>query len=234
MPSPSLTASLVVVFLGFFAIIMIFAVIYSRMYATNAAHFSFNSEILVRQKQVIEKSSREELSDVTKKLVLMSELVAAIAQRNVTLLFESAPNDIVLSNGRRYFFWRMSGGAAAPAPPSHWLTVFDEKNEKLSEFVVNACPDGSLEKLIDIAKAESSALEKRVGAIENRIASIPTSDPDVWRFIDFLYFSTVIQTTVGLGDILPNSTTVRSLVVLQVMVGYGILIVALNIVLNNH
>ena len=54
----------------------------------------------------------------------------------------------------------------------------------------------------------------------------------IWTFTDFLYFSTIIQSTVGLGDIQPNSTKVRAVVILQIMIGYLILIVILNIILG--
>jgi uncharacterized membrane protein len=68
--------------------------------------------------------------------------------------------------------------------------------------------------------------------VEERLVSITSDTPLVWGFWDFIYFSTVIQTTIGLGDILPNSTLVRKLVVLQVIIGYGLLSVALNLVLS--
>jgi ion channel len=232
MAGSNVATLLLIIFLSFFVAILIFALIYSRLYTSNATHFSFNSEILLQQKQVVERSSREELSNITKNLVLMTELVTATALRRVTILFESAPNDVVLPDGRRYEF-RM-GSEGPHAPPSCWVTVYDEQGRTLSWLHVSAIPDGSLERLADIAKSKVSELGRHVGRLEERIASIPTGEPDVWNFIDFLYFSTIIQTTVGLGDILPNSRTVRLLVVVQVMLGYGILVVALNIVLNNH
>jgi uncharacterized membrane protein len=74
--------------------------------------------------------------------------------------------------------------------------------------------------------------EERCVTVTDRLQSLKSDRPQVWGFWDFVYFSTVIQTTIGLGDILPNSTLVRKLVVVQVLVGYGILIVFLNIVLR--
>jgi hypothetical protein len=47
-----------------------------------------------------------------------------------------------------------------------------------------------------------------------------------------VYFSTIVQTTVGFGDILPNRTPVRMLVTAQIMIGYALLVVVLNIVLS--
>lgn len=52
-----------------------------------------------------------------------------------------------------------------------------------------------------------------------------------WTLLDFLYFSLITQSTVGYGDILPNSTGVRMLVCSQIFTGYFILVVVLNLIL---
>ncbi len=67
---------------------------------------------------------------------------------------------------------------------------------------------------------------------QSRLASLATEEPDAWSFWDFFYFSTIIQTTVGLGDILPNSTLVRMVVAVHVLIGYALLIVVLNIAIG--
>lgn len=46
-----------------------------------------------------------------------------------------------------------------------------------------------------------------------------------WNFIDFFYFSTITQATVGYGDMLPNSTFIRFLVALQTLIGIFITII---------
>ena len=51
-------------------------------------------------------------------------------------------------------------------------------------------------------------------------------------YLDFVYFSTVTQSTVGYGDILPNSTAVRSIVMLQLIWAYALLVYVLNLVLS--
>jgi uncharacterized membrane protein len=66
----------------------------------------------------------------------------------------------------------------------------------------------------------------------NRLKSLTTATPDIWSYWDFVYFSTIVQTTVGFGDILPNSTAVRLVVTSQILIGYALLIVVLNIVLG--
>jgi hypothetical protein len=52
-----------------------------------------------------------------------------------------------------------------------------------------------------------------------------------WSYMDFVYFSTITQCTVGYGDILPNHTKIRIFVIIQVMLGYSILVVFINIIL---
>ena len=74
--------------------------------------------------------------------------------------------------------------------------------------------------------------QARAAIVEKRLLSVPSNPYDVWSYWDFLYFSSICQTTVGFGDILPNGTPVRLLVVTQIVLGYGILIVLLNIVFH--
>jgi hypothetical protein len=49
-----------------------------------------------------------------------------------------------------------------------------------------------------------------------------TSSPWARRWVDFLYFSTITQSTVGYGDILPNSTSVRGVVMFQCILSLGL------------
>lgn len=67
----------------------------------------------------------------------------------------------------------------------------------------------------------------------NQRAKLVGDDPSqAWGLLDFLYFSAITQTTVGYGDILPNATAIRMLVVAQVLIGYTFLVVVLNLVLD--
>jgi hypothetical protein len=63
-------------------------------------------------------------------------------------------------------------------------------------------------------------------------ATSPIQTPEIWTYWDFLYFSTVTQSTVGYGDILPNNTLVRMIVVLQVLIGIALAVVILNLVIS--
>jgi hypothetical protein len=87
--------------------------------------------------------------------------------------------------------------------------------------------------LRDLRSARITA-EKSAVLLEEEVETISRSDARVWSFIDFVYFSTVVQTTVGFGDIFPNSTVVRVIVICQLLVGYIILVVLINLSLSWH
>jgi hypothetical protein len=53
-----------------------------------------------------------------------------------------------------------------------------------------------------------------------------------WTFVDFLYFSVITQASVGYGDILPNSMSVRVLVMAQVLIGLLLLGVLINVTIQ--
>jgi hypothetical protein len=68
-------------------------------------------------------------------------------------------------------------------------------------------------------------------AQENR-KELERESVHIWGYIDFLYFSSITQSTVGYGDILPNDTSIRWVVICQIIFAYAILIVGLNVFLG--
>jgi uncharacterized membrane protein len=55
---------------------------------------------------------------------------------------------------------------------------------------------------------------------------------EIWSYWDFVYFSGMTLTTVGYGDILPNTTSVRILVLAEVLVGIFLFVFVLNLLLS--
>ncbi|MBV9032967.1 MAG: hypothetical protein JO182_00640 [Acidobacteriaceae bacterium] len=51
--------------------------------------------------------------------------------------------------------------------------------------------------------------------------------------IIFVYFSGISITTVGFGDVLPNMTSVRLLVLSEVLIGVMLFVVVVNVVLSS-
>lgn len=70
--------------------------------------------------------------------------------------------------------------------------------------------------------------ERHVAAIRPLLVWIErlNSGPEV--FFDMLYFSAMTITTIGYGDILPNSTLVRGLVVAEILAGILLLVFFVN------
>lgn len=50
---------------------------------------------------------------------------------------------------------------------------------------------------------------------------------------DFIYYSLITMATLGFGDIVPNSTIIRILVTAEVLIGFFIAVVAINIVVTS-
>lgn len=75
-------------------------------------------------------------------------------------------------------------------------------------------------------------LSAEIKRLEAEMKETKVETQRYWSYWDFLYFSVITQATVGYGDILPNSTTVRIIVMLQVLVGLVLVVFAINFVLQ--
>ncbi len=65
----------------------------------------------------------------------------------------------------------------------------------------------------------SQILTKRLTKIKSAISNAKPNVVAHWSFIDFIYFSTITQATVGYGDMLPNSSLIRFIVTIQTLLG---------------
>ena len=236
MPNHSgiLFRDLTIVFALFVASILVFAALYQYLYKTDALHFFFNEAITHRQKEIVQSKSTQELALLAKQIVLLSQLLTVLVERKTAVLAESAPHDVILPSGVTYQFRRMPSVGSAPMPGALVSVLGENGVAVLDEFSIPyvRCPERDTEEFITVAKSGIQSFSRRSIELEQKIRSLSTDSPKVWSIMDFIYFSTIIQATVGLGDILPNSTLVRCLVVSQVLIGYLILMVALNMVVS--
>lgn len=129
---PRLFARLLIVFGMFVASILVFATIYLYLYKARPLHFLFNETIAQRQREVVESQGSAELAVLAKQIVLMSELLTALAENKATILAESAPHDVFLPSGVSYLF--RDGPALLGGPPvGVSLFVFDSDGRALLE-----------------------------------------------------------------------------------------------------
>jgi hypothetical protein len=212
--------------------ILYFALAYDWLYRKDYNHFLFNAEILKRQKIAVHSELEMDLRRLHLDLKHLQDLSNALLEKRFTILIESAPGEVFLQSGYRYVFEPTNLNAMTI--PLTVVTVFDEKGGRANRYSLPVVYTHPLrpQQFLKITSEAIPLLSQMCKGVEERLVSITSDTPLVWGFWDFIYFSTVIQTTIGLGDILPNSTLVRKLVVLQVIIGYGLLSVALNLVLS--
>lgn len=225
-------AWVVLCFLAFVGSIFCFAILYYRLYLRRAGLFLFSSEIEVTQHSLHLKKldgrikvlarSVESLEIINLKLaegISLDELVSPI----------SAEPPVGLG-------YRVVRGAVVGFTGSYAITYgIDVYNDsgRLESYIALPNPvwwkRGSW-----LDRTDAALLRLKIEFERLQQLRLATTDQPfhVWSFWDFLYFSAITQSTVGYGDILPNSTVVRMIVVLQVLVGYADLIVLLNLALR--
>jgi hypothetical protein len=75
---------------------------------------------------------------------------------------------------------------------------------------------------LDVLDVILKELTSQVSTLESTLQQTLSDKPYDWSYWDFAYFSTMTQTTVGYGDIVPSSGLVRTLVSIQVLVGLAL------------
>lgn len=186
----------------------------------------------------------EELQTTDKKIFLLSLL-----QKDIDTTFlavkeynksENGPTH-KLDYGYSFHFYQHTTYAAPAGSSTTHKIVFTKPNEanieildtefstwaELGDYIIG---DMFLvkEKTILLEKIQSlisNLQSRRLGEIKtvNDILSLNSN----LSFIDFLYFSTITLTTTGYGDIVPNSTLVRKIVILQTI--FGVMFIAFGL-----
>lgn len=239
------TVHLIETFLVFILIQTVFAGVYFALYRCSRTNFSFNLDVLKQQSTLKRGSIEQKNCNLIKASQAVIELRA---------LLEEGVSPVQLSKwSMRYMISLPSGmrcrtsyqPATHPKEPSAGFFTIVDSNENpiltIDQFafdggvlgmpnVSDLCPRNLDEWRNALPDWQNEVNRRREEAAE-QVSSLDTNSPDVWTYWDFLYFSTITQTTVGFGDILPNSTPIRMLVSGQILAGYALLVVVLNIVL---
>ena len=140
------------------------------------------------------------------------------------------------SNASFTVSWSKARGEPKAEPPQS-TTLLVRRLDGTRQSTIIGSPDYRLPETLDayreLCKTWISDWEDREQELQNRIEIFKTVSPDIWSFWDFFYFSAITQFTVGYGDILPNATSVRLVVVLQTFVAALLLVVVLNLTFRN-
>jgi len=220
-------------FLGFIVSIVLFAGVYYFLYRRNRSHFLFNSEVLSAQRETFGRFASQKASDLESQVSILQEALLRLQSGSDYLVsLEGGEEAIFLDSGAQCRLKTVvTSGAPGPGLASHHVYIFGQEGRLLDSWQIES---RSASKLPAIFSRLTERLHRKSSSLRSRLATLSDDRPDVWSFLDFLYFSTITQTTVGYGDILLNSSIIRAIVILQIVIGYGILIIVLNLALSGH
>jgi hypothetical protein len=221
---------------GYFVTLAAFAIVYYCVYRSNPQNFSFNADILRSQTSSFKTTAEQELLRLRTKHEANKQLAFDLTQRNEVPEINNGELVFSLPSYKFTFFY-----ALGPPDPNNQIlavAIHDGDGNEVSREVVavSGIPlfPSRIDFYKDFANASISTLEASIAETERRLSTVESSTPEVWSFWDFVYFSAVTQTTVGYGDILPNSTLVRNIVVAQLILGLVIVTFAVNVVFIRH
>jgi hypothetical protein len=229
--------SIVVAFGGYVLLIVCFAVLYHVLYRRRTTRFLFAVDIVRSKAQEVRLRATNDAVLADSVLGTAPEVLTALQSETVTPAKSSRadahPDDreFAFQSGLlvRSNVWRVIIGDSGSLVDIH-LDI-ERGSERVTlkgscEFAPTTAE--SLSEFLRAIVAESVRLRS---SAQRRLSNSSDDPPRVWNFVDFLYFSTVTQSTVGYGDILPNSSLIRMLVASQILLGYVILVVVLNFAL---
>jgi hypothetical protein len=224
------TAALLHCFEAYVGSIVAFGVLYHRLYLRVPTRFLFAQDVAKSQRAYVREARTEALSRATFARVTLSELLP--------LLGSSAAS---ITGG----FYRVAtlappdGGSlrlvALTGPPAGGIrgVVFSYRDSDGKEHdfgtIDGEVPPRNTEEFDALLRSRITQFEREEAELQRFLEGLETSASQIWGLFDFLYFSTITQTTVGYGDILPNSSLIRVIVVAQILVGYVVLVVVLNV-----
>ena len=234
-------ALLVIIFAFYVAWIPAFGLLYFQLYRKRRANFSFTANISDEAvKHGIEETQRR-LSEAKRALTILGETIHSLEKGEVQRLDEFSatqpssdlklPKDLRRPGSleRAYVFWTADVSFAA-------CLVHEELSKNFTRVLVGeqgkTFANGYFpheiqrtgEAFVGLFQEVKLRSEKQTERLSKKLSSLLSGDPDPWNYLDFLYFSTITQTTVGYGDILPNSTIVRMCVTAQILIGYFIVV----------
>jgi Ion channel len=227
------------VFLAYLTFAFIFGIAYYLIYLNDRHSFAFNSDILRAQSDAVELASRRRLSQFASETSVLQQLrrdLTAVDSDPIMGLESGglfATSTIRGSNAVYTVIWpkaRYTAPVASEPPPTD-LRIAPLNGQKETKIVGDSryeLPSTIVEfrRLADTWISDWQRQQKETDAI---LQSLKTDSPEIWSYWDFLYFSAITQFTVGYGDILPNSTLVRLVVMLQICIAAALLVVVINV-----
>jgi hypothetical protein len=233
------------IFVMYLMTAVVFALVYFELNAARSSCFTFNPDVLKTQKVAFRNSLQFKVDDLSLQLKLVKRFGMELEHWSKAPTFEGffeSPKTVFSGPDYDFIFtfYVFVAGPVASVGPSR-LVIRDKTHLILADIDLlwigihqgNIPRDLSdskrvVGKLIGYLSAQSTEAERQLKSLGSSSPEAP--EVEVWSIWDFLYFSIMTQTTVGYGDILPNSTTVRLIVAVQSLIGILLLAVIINLV----
>jgi len=212
--------------------ILFFAVFYYALYKKSSQNFLFGRDIARTQLDFFSNNSALLINRLEAEIEALKDLDDMVGSGATLRGLSESKEDRKLSAGHHYRIESRYG----PGPYGVGGTYYEVIIFNIAGELISRRPVGNDEGLgkkgwLRLSKSLIKKKRQKIKNTETRMLTLTDDFPDIWSFWDFLYFSIITQTTVGYGDILPNSTIVRALVVSQVLTSYLILVVLINLLL---
>jgi hypothetical protein len=228
-------------FAVYVVLIFAFAALYHIVYLRRTSNFIFASDIRKTAVTDFHSKASVRIEQIEAGVQIIQELRETIKNNDDFLDAAKRANVFDLPCGWKCRVYRrilLLGGSPLGGKPKlpgviGGVTVYTKEDARWFDVPLTGLVPDSMVPEPDWMKRLTGAEEKlteEMKDLERRLQSISSPHPEVWSFWDFLYFSTITQTTVGYGDILPNSTVVRMIVVCQILCGYAVIAIAINVV----
>lgn len=220
--------------------IFVFALIYNRLFAYDSRNFSFNSDIQTARVSFIKSSTTSELEKLHLQLEAYKQLELVLGQQvDISALAYNKKPFVLTKNGYKYVFQTIESEiervVGPPQSQKYYqliLRVYDKDGNQIDISAVSLFYfpfQTNLKTLQHHASYYTEILKNSINKDKKRLVKMTSSNPQIWSFWDFLYFSVITQTTVGYGDVLPNTTLLRIIIIIQVLTGLAIPSVVINL-----
>lgn len=236
---------LLLAFVLYVASIFAFSVAYYLLYLNDRNNFFFSAGIAGLQGERLTyraKAIVPAFVEIAQVLSQAEPRLEAAAKQKIRLddvgSIPGAPDMHISREGRRYSL-RLTAQYAihfeardinSPRPVAPVEYAFLTKGDVLlgEEFCLMHFYVSNTKDLYDAILEIKLRCQEGAANLQAKVGTLSSTAPDIWAYRDFFYFSTITQTTVGYGDILPNSSVVRTFVVVQILIGYLIIAIFIN------
>jgi hypothetical protein len=229
---------LVVLFALYVIVLLAFAAIYYLLYRKDPLNYQFNADVATSQQERYLAEEKATTAALALQLAALREVGAELSTGRSPTEGTIRGSLLLRTNSFAAYMYPMTGPpGGGPVGSALEIQTADNRTIRRWEWSLPvqkrtwtvSVDIPSLSKLVpELASEIEYDLREHTEALQK-----PPRLQPVWSYFDFVYFSGITLTTVGFGDILPNNTRVRMIVLAEILTGVILLVVVLNVIMSN-